>query len=231
MLKTWNVNRASGGGAMARRWLGDDPEVLAAYADEELPKRPKTRGDCLEGGSNAQRPCPYFSCRHHLGIEINPLNGAIKFNFATVEVDEMPETCALDIADRFPHGAPLPVVQAATGLSYDRNWQAIDEATKHARELAAGIGDVPLETSPSKPRKVAQPTTDTDLCGISIAVHASRPTFRKAPHRSVPREEVERLYPGAAISPQYGQPRPKPQGEDGQAQAQRPPWAAREWGR
>lgn len=27
---------------------------------------PRTRGDCLPGGLNAARPCPWADCRHHL---------------------------------------------------------------------------------------------------------------------------------------------------------------------
>jgi hypothetical protein len=58
-------------------------------------ERPKTRGDCKD----AARPCPFVSCRHHLLLEVRA-NGGITLNYATVEVEELPHTCSLDLADR-----------------------------------------------------------------------------------------------------------------------------------
>ena len=66
----------------------------------EQPWRPTRRGDCLPGGRNAQRPCPYATCRHSLlsSVDIDPETGKIVCE-ETREVDELPQTCALDIAD------------------------------------------------------------------------------------------------------------------------------------
>jgi len=58
--------------------------------------RPIARSECKEG----ERPCPYVACKHHLYLDVNPRTGSIKFNFPDVELGEMKETCALDIADR-----------------------------------------------------------------------------------------------------------------------------------
>lgn len=58
--------------------------------------RPASRGDCLE----MERPCPFVGCKFHLYIDVHPVRGSIKVNFPDVEVWEMTETCALDIADR-----------------------------------------------------------------------------------------------------------------------------------
>lgn len=58
--------------------------------------RPRRRGDC-EGH---ERPCPYVSCKHHLYLDVNERTGSVKLNFPDLEVWEMSETCALDIADR-----------------------------------------------------------------------------------------------------------------------------------
>lgn len=33
-----------------------------------LKKRPRSRGDCVKG----PRPCPWVSCRHHLGTDVKP---------------------------------------------------------------------------------------------------------------------------------------------------------------
>jgi hypothetical protein len=59
-------------------------------------ERPKTRGECADG----ERPCPWVSCKYHLAIDVNEENGALKVNFPHLEVWDMPETCALDVADR-----------------------------------------------------------------------------------------------------------------------------------
>lgn len=58
--------------------------------------RPRSRGECR----NAARPCPWVSCKYHLYLDIVPQSGSIKMNFPDLEVWEMTETCALDVADR-----------------------------------------------------------------------------------------------------------------------------------
>ena len=58
--------------------------------------RPRSRGDCR----TAPRPCPWVSCKYHLYLDIVPQSGSIKMNFPDLEVWEMSETCALDVADR-----------------------------------------------------------------------------------------------------------------------------------
>jgi hypothetical protein len=60
--------------------------------------RPRTRGDCVDG----PRPCPFVACRQHLLIHSIGIDREPRSHFA--ELDEMPETCALDVADRGPHG-------------------------------------------------------------------------------------------------------------------------------
>jgi hypothetical protein len=58
--------------------------------------KPKTRSECLD----MERPCPFVSCKYHLYIDVHPVRGSIKLNFPDVEIWEMNETCALDVADR-----------------------------------------------------------------------------------------------------------------------------------
>lgn len=75
--------------------------VLGQLADAQLDEvgpvtRPVTRGDCVDG----ERPCPFVSCRHHLYLDVAPLTGSIKFNFPDIDVDQLAETCSLDVADR-----------------------------------------------------------------------------------------------------------------------------------
>lgn len=93
-----------------------------AHANELLDgveeTRPTVRSQCLPGGSNAQRPCPWVSCAHHLFLDVSPRSGAIKVNFPNLEVWEMPETCALDVADRM--GITLEEVGAIMNLTRER---------------------------------------------------------------------------------------------------------------
>lgn len=73
---------------------------------EDYP-RPKTRGDCVDGGINAQRPCPFASCQWHLAVNVNP-SGSFSETFEGAEFTEMPHTCALDVADE--GGATLEAI-------------------------------------------------------------------------------------------------------------------------
>ncbi len=76
--------------------------------------RPTTRGDCLE----MERPCPFVACKYHLYIDVHPVRGSIKINFPDVEVWEMTDTCALDIADR--GGITLEEVGQIMNLTRER---------------------------------------------------------------------------------------------------------------
>ena len=81
------------------------PEAeLAPYYE----MRPKKRSDCLNG-ENAARPCPWLSCRFNTYLDVNENTGSIKVNFPPADdsaealvavLRAMPDTCALDVADR-----------------------------------------------------------------------------------------------------------------------------------
>lgn len=81
-------------------------------------ERPQTREDCLPGGCNEQRPCPWASCRHHLAFDINHRTGSIKTNFPDTEIADMRETCELDVADRM--GLTLEEVAELLNLTRER---------------------------------------------------------------------------------------------------------------
>jgi hypothetical protein len=88
-------------------------ESLVLHYPEDV-DRPKVRGEC----QSAERPCPFVSCEHHLYLDVNPQSGAIKLNFPHLEVWEMAETCALDVADR--GGITLEEVGAILNLTRER---------------------------------------------------------------------------------------------------------------
>lgn len=76
--------------------------------------KPKNRAECAEG----PRPCPFVSCKHHLFIDVSPRTGAIKLNFPDLEVWDLGESCALDVADK--HGTTLEDVGAIMNLTRER---------------------------------------------------------------------------------------------------------------
>ena len=77
-------------------------------------RKPQTRSECATG----QRPCPFVSCKYHLFLDVNPNTGSIKINFPHVELWEMKETCALDIADK--GGTTLEEVGVIVNLTRER---------------------------------------------------------------------------------------------------------------
>jgi hypothetical protein len=58
------------------------------------------------------------ACKHHLFIDVSPRTGAIKLNFPDLEVWDMGESCALDVADR--GGTTLEDVGAIMNLTRER---------------------------------------------------------------------------------------------------------------
>lgn len=93
------------------RVLTDDD--IAVLVEGEL-ARPLTRGDCV----GAARPCPYVSCKYHLALDVARFTGSIKYNFPDIEIDEMQETCCLDVADQ--DGQTLEEVGARLNLTRER---------------------------------------------------------------------------------------------------------------
>lgn len=85
--------------------------LLYPETDHEMPT---VRAECLE----MERPCPYVSCKHHLYLDVNPETGSIKLNFPDIEVWEMNDTCALDVAER--GGVTLEEVGEIMNLTRER---------------------------------------------------------------------------------------------------------------
>lgn len=83
------------------------------YPETDVEK-PRTRAEC----ANGERPCAFVSCKHHLYLDVSARTGAIKLNFPDLEVWEMSETCALDVADR--GGTTLEEVGAIMNLTRER---------------------------------------------------------------------------------------------------------------
>lgn len=95
---------------MTRREL----EIGRLLYPDEIASRPATRAHCSDG----PRPCPHVSCKYHLYADVSPMTGAIKLNFPDLEVWELGESCALDVADR--GGTTLEDVGAIMNLTRER---------------------------------------------------------------------------------------------------------------
>lgn len=115
---------------------------VAEWAAHE---RPKTRGDCLPGGCNEARPCPFVSCRHHLYLSVKTTGSITLHHGPGVEPWELAETCALDVADRgrrdgfdgIDHGhATLEEVGALVGITRERVRQLVERGLA---AVAAGV--------------------------------------------------------------------------------------------
>lgn len=115
------------------------PRVSLRVVDED---RPRTRGECVGG----ERPCPWVSCRHHLALEvqrggsisINPLLLEDAINGDELDLTRLPETCALDVADRGPTTARH--VANLAGTSFQRICQVEGKALAHAAKEAGKKG-------------------------------------------------------------------------------------------
>jgi hypothetical protein len=107
--------------------------------------KPETRAHC----QGMPRPCPFVSCAHHLYLDVNPESGAIKLNFPHLEVWEMKETCALDVADK--GGITLEEVGEILNLTRERIRQVEVRGLSKMREQTADEDDRPV------PRPITTP--------------------------------------------------------------------------
>lgn len=91
-------------------------------------KRPRTRADCVNG----PRPCPWVSCKFHLYLDVNEKTGTIKFNFPDLEVWELKETCALDLADK--QESSFDDIAQVLNLTKERVRQLVGSATRRLHD-------------------------------------------------------------------------------------------------
>ncbi len=135
----------------------------AMMADDVEPvdvQRPRTRQDCLPGGCNAERPCPFVACRNNLYIDAGISATSFQLNMPDIEPHEMTHSCALDIADA--GGMTARDIAAIWRVSHQRIFQievsAMRKAARHLREIAA---DELAATTPD-------PKAVLCACGVSF---------------------------------------------------------------
>lgn len=109
--KTIALKRLAGAPDPANPFTPAEPSELAAL---DRADRPRTRGDCAQG----PRPCPFAACKHHLYLDVNEDTGALRLTFPDRGIEELDETCALDVADR--DGATLEQVGQLINLTRER---------------------------------------------------------------------------------------------------------------
>jgi hypothetical protein len=128
-----------------KRLTRDERKLAMSLVYPEDVERPRMRADCR----SMSRPCPFVSCEHHLYLDVNPQSGAIKLNFPHLEVWEMAETCALDVADR--GGITLEEVGAILNLTRERIRQVeVRGLTKIRTVSGDDLGASPSFRSPRK---------------------------------------------------------------------------------
>lgn len=101
--------------------------------------RPRTFEECDSVGLGDITPCPFVSCKHHLYLDVNPRTGSIKFNFPGREVDELPATCALRVAEE--GGITLDGVADVIGVVRERIRQIEDRALLKMRSAALPVAE------------------------------------------------------------------------------------------
>ncbi len=114
----------------AKRLTREERRASALIVYPTDAERPENRSECM----TVPRPCPFVSCSHHLYLDVNPETGAIKLNFPHLEVWEMTETCALDVADR--GGITLEEVGAILNLTRERIRQVEVRGLTKIRDVA-----------------------------------------------------------------------------------------------
>ncbi len=105
--------------------------VRLPVVDAPDAERPRHRRDCQDG----PRPCPWVSCRYHLYLDVSP-SGNLTIWYPSLDVDEVPETCALDVAEM--EGQTLERVAEHFNVTRERIRQIENKAkVKLARRVPA----------------------------------------------------------------------------------------------
>lgn len=87
---------------------------------DDFPPRPNSRLECLPGGYNSERPCPWLGCRYHIATDVNPETG----HFRVIDGWEERPTCALDVA-------------AAGGITLEEAGAMLDLTRERVRQIEA----------------------------------------------------------------------------------------------
>lgn len=122
---------------------------LQALIPAEALVRPRTWGECQERGLGTETPCPFVSCKYHLYLDVNERTGSIKLNFPDREIEDLPETCSLAVAER---GAQiLESVGATMNLTRERIRQLETRILARVTPRVRALGLTPEGHEVSRP--------------------------------------------------------------------------------
>ena len=116
----------------------DERRELVEYPTDV--RRPMTRGDC----ENGERPCPFVSCRYHLYLDVLPSTGSIRINYPSRDIDDLTETCALDVANR--GGSHLEEIAVLLNLTRERIRQLETSALAHLHQTILDSSKPPKDS-------------------------------------------------------------------------------------
>lgn len=102
-------------------------------SDVDTSGRPTSREQCVSG----QRPCPWASCRYHLAVDVT-IGGGLTVCHPDVDVADLEETCALDVAAR--GGVTLDEVAEILNVSKERARQIEESAIRRLRRVSRVVG-------------------------------------------------------------------------------------------
>jgi len=125
-----------------KRLTKEEQRVGALLYPERNYWRPKNRGEC----ANAARPCPFVGCKYHLFIDVNAATGSIKMNAPDLEVWQLQQSCALDVADT--GGITLEAVGELLNITRERIRQVETRGLWKLNQAAPQLGEylgTPLE--------------------------------------------------------------------------------------
>lgn len=186
-----------------------EPEVEVEVEDFE-DQRPRTRADCLEGGVNSQRPCPWVSCRYHLALDISP-GGLVQMSFPDKEVWELTETCALDVAGD-GEGQTLEVVGQYLAVTRERIRQIESKALRRAKGRAALLEDMepagaPLAAVVDPEAWMRRQLETWTVAEAEVATGRPYPVLRDLARRLVAAGLLQEVEAGSAGELQFQRPR------------------------
>ena len=127
---------------LSKRALRADADEYAEELEALGEGRPQTYGDCEARGLGTALACPYLACKHHLYLDVHERTGSIKLNFPDLEPWDLPETCALAVANR--GGTTLEDVGALVNLTRERVRQ-VELASHDALRRVLDGGGLRLE--------------------------------------------------------------------------------------
>lgn len=124
------------------------PEDLSEPPDPSEYDKPRKRLHCLQG-ENAQRPCPFVSCKHHLYLDVDA-RGNLTIN-SPVPVEQMEHSCALDVAD-WPKEPTLEQIGKMYNVTRERIRQIESDGLRRLKNMHSTQKRLLLDLLPEEPK-------------------------------------------------------------------------------